>query len=55
MAFSSGIKRNKRLEKEEMSVLVEQLFACQMPQNSPGGKKCFIVMEHEEILKRFNS
>ena len=55
MAVSSCIKRGRKLEKEEMESLIEQLFACEHPHKSPGGKKCYIVIEHEELLKRFNS
>lgn len=55
MAASSGLKRNRRLEKEEMVSLTEQLFDCMMPHNSPNGKKCFIIIEQNELIKRFNS
>ncbi|MCZ2100276.1 MAG: DNA mismatch repair endonuclease MutL [Chitinophagales bacterium] len=55
MATSSGIKRGKKLEKEEMIALTEQLFACKMPHTSPSGRKCYIVIEHDELFKRFNS
>ncbi len=55
MAVSSSIKRGRRLEKEEMVSLTEQLFDCKIPQNSPNGKKCYIVIEHDELFKRFNS
>lgn len=54
MAISSGIKKGKKLEKEEMTSMIDQLFACQMPYKSPSGKNCFIIIEHDELLKRFN-
>ena len=55
MATSSCIKKGKKLEKEEMVALAEQLFACKMPHSTPGGKKCYIIIEHDELFKRFNS
>jgi DNA mismatch repair protein MutL len=54
MAISSGIKKGSRLEKEEMTSLIDQLFACQLPYKSPSGKNCFIIIEHDELIKRFN-
>ncbi len=55
MATSSCIKRGKKLAKEEMVALAEQLFACKMPHTTPRGKKCYIIIEHDELFKRFNS
>ncbi|MBK8624367.1 MAG: DNA mismatch repair endonuclease MutL [Saprospiraceae bacterium] len=54
MAISSGIKKGRRLEKEEMTSMIDQLFACQLPYKSPSGKNCFIIIEHDELIKRFN-
>ena len=53
MAISSGIKRGKKLEKAEMSTLIDLLFACRMPEKSPSGRKCFIIFELEDIAWRF--
>jgi DNA mismatch repair protein MutL len=53
MAASSCIKRGRKLEKEEMTNLIDQLFACKMPEKSPNGKKCFITVEADEIANRF--
>ncbi len=53
MAISSGIKRGKKLEKAEMSTLIDLLFACRMPEKSPTGRKCFIIFELEDIAWRF--
>ncbi|MBC7884338.1 MAG: DNA mismatch repair endonuclease MutL [Saprospiraceae bacterium] len=55
MASSACIKRGKKLEKEEMTRLIDQLFACNMPYKSPSGKKCFITIEQDELTKRFNN
>lgn len=54
MALSAGIKKGKRLQKQEMNALIDMLFACSVPEKSPSGKKCFSVQEMDEILKRFN-
>jgi len=54
MAFSSSVKRGKKLEKTEMTALIDLLFACKMPYKSPSGKNCFVLFELDEIIKRFN-
>ncbi|MBK9733850.1 MAG: DNA mismatch repair endonuclease MutL [Saprospiraceae bacterium] len=54
MAYSASIKRGKRLEKEEMTRLIDQLFGCGMPYKSPSGKKCYVSLELDELAKRFN-
>jgi DNA mismatch repair protein MutL len=53
MAVSSGIKKGKRLEKQEMNALIDMLFACKMPEKSPSGKKCFVLQDMDDIIKRF--
>ncbi len=55
MAISSGLKKGKRLEKEEMISLIDQLFGCEMPYKSPSGKKTYVIIEHDELFKRFNN
>lgn len=54
MAISAGIKKGTVMDKEEMHRIVDCLFACQLPYTSPSGKKCFIIIEHDYILKRFS-
>lgn len=54
MASSASIKKGRILDDTEMIKIVDQLFACEMPYKSPGGKNCFITLELEEIQKRFN-
>lgn len=54
MAVSASIKKGKTMGKEEMNRLADRLFACQLPYSSPSGKKCFIIIEHDYILKRFS-
>jgi DNA mismatch repair protein MutL len=55
MAISSGLKKGKRLEKEEMISLIDQLFGCEMPYKSPSGKKTYVIIEHDELFKRFSN
>lgn len=54
MAVSAGLKKGKKLEKTEMTALIDLLFACKLPYKSPSGKNCFIILELDDILKRFN-
>lgn len=55
MANAACIKRGKTLSGDEMHELVDQLFACTVPYKSPNGRKCFITMELDDLLKRFTS
>lgn len=54
LAVSAAIKRGKKLTTEEMRLLVDQLFACEVPYKSPNGRKCFITMDLNEINKKFS-
>ncbi|MEL6123563.1 MAG: DNA mismatch repair endonuclease MutL [Bacteroidota bacterium] len=55
MAANSAITKGVRLTSIEMQELIDQLFACEMPYTSPGGKKCFITFGLDEVENRFNS
>lgn len=55
MANAACIKRGKSLSGDEMHELVDQLFACTVPYKSPNGRKCFITVELDDLLKRFTS
>lgn len=54
MSVSSCLKRGKKLEKQEMTALIDMLFACKIPSKSPNGKKCYVIYDLDEINKRFN-
>ncbi|MBK9255330.1 MAG: DNA mismatch repair endonuclease MutL [Saprospiraceae bacterium] len=54
MAVSASVKRGRPLSKEEMLNLVDKLFACEVPYKSPSGNRCFIIIETDELNKRFN-
>ncbi len=50
----SAIKEGVSLNKEEMTSLIDQLFACQSPNYSPDGKKTTFILELEKIDQFFN-
>lgn len=54
MALGSAIKKGQKLSKEEMKTLIDELFACESPYTSPGGKKCFINFEISDLEKQFS-
>ncbi|MFN4081937.1 MAG: DNA mismatch repair protein MutL, partial [Saprospiraceae bacterium] len=54
MARSAALRKGRLLDTEAMHELINQLFACEMPFKSPYGKRCFITIELDELLKRFN-
>jgi len=54
LSLSSATRRGSFLPIEERQTLVDVLFACENPYTSPSGRKCFVVLELEELLKRFN-
>lgn len=53
MAKSTAIKRGQKLDTQEMIILVDQLFACEIPFKSPTGRNCFITFELDDLKKRF--
>jgi DNA mismatch repair protein MutL len=54
MARSASIKRGQALQEEEMQDIIDRLFACEMPYNSPFGRKCFITYTLEDLDKQFS-
>ncbi|MCC6752878.1 MAG: DNA mismatch repair endonuclease MutL [Saprospiraceae bacterium] len=54
IASSSCIRKNQPLDPEEVEVMVEQLFLCEVPYASPSGKKCIFHFPLEELQKKFN-
>jgi DNA mismatch repair protein MutL len=53
LAMQAAVKQGTVLSQKEMQRIVDQLFACEQPFNSPSGKKTFIRIEMTELLKRF--
>ena len=53
LAKSVAIKKGKRLEQEEMKVLVSNLFACNFPSICPNGNPTIINLASNDITKHF--
>jgi DNA mismatch repair protein MutL len=53
MALQQAIKTGKSLSQKEMSVLVEELFACAIPNSTPNGKPTYMSFKKEELDKMF--
>ncbi len=54
MAISRARYHNKPLETEELTGIIDRLFACDMPKYAPDGKRCFITYQLEELENNFN-
>ena len=54
-AAGACIKKGQPLSYEEMEHLIDELFACQMPYVSPGGKPTVITISTEDLDKQFNA
>jgi len=53
LADLAALKNGQRLSNEEMSDLIDRLFACENHNFTPDGKKIINIFTHEEIDKRF--
>lgn len=53
-AARMAIRHGKKLHAEEMQVLVDQLFRCKVPDQTPDGRKTFYILPFDEIEKKFN-
>lgn len=54
LAKNLSIKPGKTLSKEEMQMIIDKLFACEMPYASPLGKKVFYTITMEEMQRNLN-
>lgn len=54
MAQNAAVKYGQLLQKDEMSSIIDMLFACESPYISPSGKSTLTVIGNDEILKRLN-
>ncbi|MCO6499741.1 MAG: DNA mismatch repair endonuclease MutL [Vicingus serpentipes] len=54
LSRSASIKAGKKLSKEEMNELVDQLFACEMPYSLSNGQPITITLGIEDLNKQFN-
>lgn len=53
LARSMSIKAGQRLSVEEMTGLIDELFACEMPYHLPDGKPIIITYALEDLDKQF--
>lgn len=53
LAKNSAIKSGTQLNIEEMTTLIDELFACEMPQVSISGKPIIVTFSLEELLQKF--
>jgi DNA mismatch repair protein MutL len=52
-AQKNTIKNGKKLDEDEMKLLIDELFACEMPYTSPSGRLTFITLELNDLEKQF--
>ncbi|MDX1628825.1 MAG: DNA mismatch repair endonuclease MutL [Fulvivirga sp.] len=53
LAKRTAVKRGKKLSDEEMSGLIDQLFACGNPNYAPNGQRTFYILELSQIENYF--
>ena len=53
LAKNMSIKHGKQLHAEEMSSLIDSLFACKLPYSSTEGKPTITIITMDELEKRF--
>jgi DNA mismatch repair protein MutL len=53
LARNTAIKSGQHLSSEEMNALIDELFACEMPNISLSGKPVISTFTLEELLQRF--
>jgi DNA mismatch repair protein MutL len=54
MARSASVKSGKKLGGEEMKVIVDHLFACEMPYSLPNGKPTIVTLNLDELNQQFD-
>ena len=53
LAKSMSIQSGRKLNQEEMRSIIDNLFACQIPNTSAKGKPTLITLTLEELVKKF--
>ncbi|PSR04147.1 MAG: DNA mismatch repair protein MutL, partial [Bacteroidetes bacterium SW_10_40_5] len=53
LARNTAMKAGKTLNGEEMKMLIDQLFACEMPYYTASGKPVFVTISNDELDKKF--
>ncbi|MDD6784039.1 MAG: DNA mismatch repair endonuclease MutL [Prevotellaceae bacterium] len=50
---SNSLRENHKMESSEMTSIVDRLFACQMPNIGPDGKRIISILTNEMVTKEF--
>jgi len=53
LAMKLAVRRGKKLHQEEIDSIIENLFACNVPDLSPDGKPTMIILSFEELNRKF--
>jgi DNA mismatch repair protein MutL len=53
LAKSMAVNRGQKLQPQEQAALVENLFACKVPDVTPDGKPTIFVIGFDELIKKF--
>ncbi|MCX6279728.1 MAG: DNA mismatch repair endonuclease MutL [Bacteroidetes bacterium] len=53
LAKKLAVKRGRSLQHEEIEALIENLFACKVPELSPDGKPTMVIMSFDDLYKKF--
>lgn len=53
LAYNMAVKSGKVLSSEEMNLLIDELFACEMPYATPSGKPTVTTISLDELDKKF--
>jgi DNA mismatch repair protein MutL len=53
LAKKMAVKHGKQLQEEEMNALIDDLFACRMPYQSPAGKPTVQLLGMDELSEKF--
>ncbi len=53
LAMKLSVKRGRKLHQEEIDSLIENLFACKVPDVSPDGKPTMVIYSFDELYRKF--
>lgn len=53
LARKLAVKRGKRLHQEEIDAMIENLFACNVPELSPDGKPTMVIISYDDLDRKF--
>jgi DNA mismatch repair ATPase MutL len=54
MARSLAIKSGDKLQPEEMHAIIDDLFACPLPEQGLDGKACLRILKEDELNQSFD-